>query len=111
MMLRGPKGAALDPGRVKTLDQPAFNRDRLKAEKLIDSKVLEQLIRVQVDAGCSRPGAGVCARRRKIYSKAAILYDVRRQTAVSRLLTSAALPIGKRWAPSLLRFRMPRVAL
>ena len=24
------------------LDQPAFNRDRLKAEKLIDSKVLEQ---------------------------------------------------------------------
>jgi hypothetical protein len=35
------------------LDQPAFNRDRLKAEKLIDSKVLEQLIRVQVDAGCS----------------------------------------------------------
>ena len=37
----------------KGLDQPAFNRDRLKAEKLIDSKVLEQLIRVQVDAGCS----------------------------------------------------------
>ena len=35
------------------LDQPAFNRFRLKAEKLIDSKVLEQLIRVQVDAGCS----------------------------------------------------------
>ena len=35
------------------LDQPAFNRDRLKAEKLIDSKVLEQLIRVQADAGCS----------------------------------------------------------
>jgi UDP-N-acetyl-D-mannosaminuronic acid transferase (WecB/TagA/CpsF family) len=35
------------------LDQPAFNRDRLKAEKLIDSKVLEQLIRVQGDAGCS----------------------------------------------------------
>jgi hypothetical protein len=32
------------------LDQPAFNRDRLKAEKLIDSKVLEQLIRVQADA-------------------------------------------------------------
>jgi hypothetical protein len=24
------------------LDQPAFNRKRLKAEKLIDSKVLEQ---------------------------------------------------------------------
>jgi hypothetical protein len=42
---------------VKTLDQPAFNRDRLKAEKLIDSKVLEQLIRVQ----------------------AAILYDARRR--------------------------------
>jgi hypothetical protein len=40
--------------RIKTrLDQPAFNRDRLKAEKLIDSKVLEQLIRVQMDAGCS----------------------------------------------------------
>ena len=37
----------------RALDQPAFNRDRLKAEKLIDSKVLEQLIRVQVDAGCS----------------------------------------------------------
>ena len=36
------------------LDQPAFNRTRLKAEKLIDSKVLEQLIRVQEDAGCSR---------------------------------------------------------
>jgi len=36
------------------LDQPAFNRKRLKAEKLIDSKVLEQLIRVQADAGCSR---------------------------------------------------------
>ena len=35
------------------LDQPAFNRTRLKAEKLIDSKVLEQLICVQVDAGCS----------------------------------------------------------
>jgi hypothetical protein len=35
------------------LDQPAFNQNRLKAEKLIDSKVLEQLIRVQVDAGCS----------------------------------------------------------
>jgi hypothetical protein len=35
------------------LDQPAFNRNRLKAEKLIDSKVLEQLIRVQADAGCS----------------------------------------------------------
>jgi hypothetical protein len=35
------------------LDQPAFNRDRLKAEKLIDSKVLEQLIRVQTDTGCS----------------------------------------------------------
>jgi hypothetical protein len=34
------------------LDQPAFNRFRLKAEKLIDSKVLE-LIRVQADAGCS----------------------------------------------------------
>jgi hypothetical protein len=31
---------------LKILDQPAFNRDRLKAEKLIDSKVLEQLIRV-----------------------------------------------------------------
>ena len=36
------------------LDQPAFNRRRLKAEKLIDSKVLKQLIRVQVDAGCTR---------------------------------------------------------
>ena len=36
------------------LDQPAFNRNRLKAEKLIDSKVLEQLIRVPIDAGCSR---------------------------------------------------------
>jgi hypothetical protein len=39
--------------RMPALDQPAFNRKRLKAEKLIDSKVLEQLIRVQVDAGCS----------------------------------------------------------
>jgi len=36
------------------LDQPAFNRNRLKAEKLIDSKVLEQLIRIPLDAGCSR---------------------------------------------------------
>jgi acyl carrier protein len=36
------------------LDQPALNRKRLKAEKLIDSNVLELLIRVQVDAGCSR---------------------------------------------------------
>ncbi len=34
-------------------DQRAFNRDRLKAQKLIDSKVLEQLIRVQTDAGRS----------------------------------------------------------
>ena len=40
--------------KTRDLDQPAFNRNRLKAEKLIDSKVLEQLIRVQVDAGCSR---------------------------------------------------------
>ena len=40
--------------KTRDLDQPAFNRDRLKAEKLIDSKVLEQLIRVQVDADCSR---------------------------------------------------------
>ena len=31
-----------------------LNRNRLKAEKLIDSRVLEQLIRVQKDAGCSR---------------------------------------------------------
>jgi hypothetical protein len=38
---------------IAILDQPAFNRDRLKAEKLIDSKALEQLIRVQVEAGCS----------------------------------------------------------
>ena len=35
------------------LDQPAFHRNRLKAKKLIDSKVLEQLIRVQTDAGRS----------------------------------------------------------
>jgi hypothetical protein len=41
----------------QALDQPAFNRKRLKAEKLIDSKVLEQLTRVQVDAGCFRPRA------------------------------------------------------
>ena len=41
-------------GTVFRFRSPAFNRDRLKAEKLIDSKVLEQLIRVQVDAGCSR---------------------------------------------------------
>ena len=40
------------------LDQPTFNRKRLKVEKLIDSKVLEQLIRVQVDAGCSRRSSG-----------------------------------------------------
>ena len=38
----------------QTLDQPAFNRNRLKAEKLINSRVLEQLIRVSIDAGCSR---------------------------------------------------------
>ena len=36
-----------------TQDQRAFNRNRLKAQKLIDSKLLEQLIRVQTDAGCS----------------------------------------------------------
>ena len=41
------------PRKTFVLDQPAFNRKRLKAEKLINSKVLEQLIRVQVDAGCS----------------------------------------------------------
>jgi len=45
--------ADLGIGR-STLDRPAFNRTRLKAEKSIGSRVLEQLIRVQVDAGCSR---------------------------------------------------------
>src|SRR6516225_5144208 len=54
--------------RKRRLDQPAFNRDRLKAEKLIDSKVLEQLIRVQAElsrrrsrarASCVQPDAGV----------------------------------------------------
>ena len=39
-----------DPGM---LDQPAFNRNRLKAEKLIASNVLEQLVRVQADAAVS----------------------------------------------------------
>ena len=34
------------------LDQPAFKS--IKAEKLIDPKMLEQLIRVPMDAGCSR---------------------------------------------------------
>ena len=43
------------------LDQPAFDRNRLKAEKLIDSKVLEQLIRAQIGAGCSRYRAGSAA--------------------------------------------------
>ena len=38
-------------------NQPAFNRNRLKAEKLINSNVLEQLVRVQADAGCSRATA------------------------------------------------------
>ncbi len=33
---------------------PPFELDRLKAEKLIDSKVLEQGC-VQMDAGCSGP--------------------------------------------------------
>jgi hypothetical protein len=33
------------------LDEPAFNRSRLMAEKLIDSKVLGRLIRVPMDAG------------------------------------------------------------
>jgi len=42
---------ALAAARYTILDQPAFNRNRLNAEKLIDSKVLEQLIRVQMDAG------------------------------------------------------------
>jgi hypothetical protein len=42
------------------LDQPAFNRSRLKAEKLIDSKALEQLIRVQMDAGCSSEFFHLC---------------------------------------------------
>jgi hypothetical protein len=36
-----------------SIDQPAFNRYRLKAEKLIDAKVPEQLIRVKMDAGCA----------------------------------------------------------
>ena len=44
------KRAAATGGSRLPLDQPAFNRNRLKAEKL---KVLEQLIRVQADAGCS----------------------------------------------------------
>ena len=39
--------------RRRWLDQPAFNRNRLNAEKLIDSMILEQLDRVQSDAGCS----------------------------------------------------------
>jgi hypothetical protein len=34
-----------------SLDQPAFDRKRLKAEKLIVSKVLEQLIHVQNGRG------------------------------------------------------------
>jgi len=46
--------ASIVRGSGRRLDQPAFNRKRLKAEKLIDSEVLEQLLRVQVDAGCSR---------------------------------------------------------
>ena len=33
------------------LDQPAFNRNRLEVERLIDSKVSEQLIGVEMDAG------------------------------------------------------------
>ena len=44
------------------LDQPAFNRKRLKVEKLIDSKALEQLIRVQMDAGCSSDRWKPCER-------------------------------------------------
>src|SRR5208337_341548 len=40
------------------LDQPAFNRNRLQAEKLIDFKMLEQLTRVQIDSGCSRGSQG-----------------------------------------------------
>ena len=35
-------GPLSDPNTSAFLDQPAFNRKRLKAEKLIDSKVLEQ---------------------------------------------------------------------
>jgi hypothetical protein len=47
-----PDGSSMEAEHA-ALDQPAFNRDRLKAEKLIDSKVLEQRIRVQLDAGGS----------------------------------------------------------
>jgi hypothetical protein len=46
--LRPENAAVFAPPQA--LDQPAFNRNRLKAEKLIDSKVLEQLIRVHADA-------------------------------------------------------------
>jgi hypothetical protein len=38
----------------EALDQLAF--DRLKVEKSIGYKVLEQLIRIQIDAGCPSTG-------------------------------------------------------
>jgi hypothetical protein len=60
------------------LAQPAFNRNRLKAEKLIDSKVLEQLIRVQGDAGCSRAAQGfhvVFSERAKTVTTLTIFVD------------------------------------
>src|SRR5271166_3975267 len=41
--------------RSPAIGSTRLNRNRLKAEKLIDSRVLEQLIRVQSDAGCSGP--------------------------------------------------------
>jgi hypothetical protein len=47
---RGRRCSYFASPETAVLDQPAFNRNRLKAEKLIDPKVLEQLISVQMDA-------------------------------------------------------------
>jgi hypothetical protein len=47
------------------LDQAAFNRNRLWAEKLIGSRVLEQLIRVPSDSGSSNNQRGYCRREQE----------------------------------------------
>jgi hypothetical protein len=71
-------------------DQPAFNRDRLKAEKLIDSKVLEQLIRVQVDAGCSSTPDPQSMRVLIILSIRSPAFSVTMMVFVNHLLGSAS---------------------
>src|SRR5208337_4071118 len=49
------KHSRLLPRLKEGLDQPAFNRTRLKAEKLIDSKVLEQPASKRTRAALNQP--------------------------------------------------------